>query len=249
MKHKNDVACVIDLSIALFEQQSTPNPNMPLRGFLYLSKLYQKMFGHHTDLYSSKKILLPTPQFVIFYNGTEDEPDRKEMRLSDAFVGEAGYGSCLECTATLININYGRNTELMERCESLKGYAILISRIRENITVGMEKEESIDKAVKDCISDGILKDILEAHRGETKDMLLEEYDEELHIRNEKQISYEDGREEGREEGIKEGIKEGRKEDMIDALASLVNDGILEITEAASRVGISSGEFKRWMNPA
>ena len=50
-------------------------------------------------------------------------------------------------------------------------------------------------------------------------MILEEYDEELHIKNEKEISYDEGRNDGITEGRKDGIKEGRKE-LADAIARL-----------------------------
>ena len=48
---------------------------------------------------------------------------------------------------------------------------------------------------------------------------------------------------GREEGIKEGIKEG----TINVLISLVKDGILSISDAAKRAGMSVAEFKKYTN--
>ena len=52
----------------------------------------------------------------------------------------------------------------------------------------------------------ILTDPLEEHRAEATSMILEEYDEELHIRNEKEISYEDGLHDGIQQGIVQGIE-------------------------------------------
>ena len=104
MGMKNDVSFLITNVMNLYEHQSTVNPNMPLRGFLYLAELYRKYFGNHTDLYSSKMIRLPIPQFIVFYNGEEDEPDRRVMRLSEAYEGTAGNEPAIECTAILLNI-------------------------------------------------------------------------------------------------------------------------------------------------
>ncbi|MCR5267803.1 MAG: hypothetical protein K6E16_04745, partial [Lachnospiraceae bacterium] len=44
MTMKNDLSFVLANVLNLYEQQSTVNPNMPLRGFLYLSELYRKEF-------------------------------------------------------------------------------------------------------------------------------------------------------------------------------------------------------------
>ncbi len=209
MTMKNDLSFVLANVLNLYEQQSTVNPNMSLRGFLYLSELYRKEFKGNDDIYSSKQVPLPTPQFVVFYIGTENEPDRREMRLSDAFMGKPVNKPAIECTATLLNINYGHNRELMEKCEKLKGYSMMVHLIRENIKNGMTMEKAVDKAVSECIRDGILEDILTKHLAEAKAMILEEYDEEKHIQNEKAISYEDGLNDGIKQGLEQGIEQER----------------------------------------
>ncbi len=207
---KNDVSFLIANVMNLYEHQSTINPNMPLRGFLYFAKLYSKLFKYHADLYSSRQIPLPMPQFIIFYNGEENEADRSIMKMSDAFSGELKENAALECTATLLNINYGHNKELMQKCRKLEEYAILINKIRENTKAGMTNEEAIDKAVDDCIELGVLSDILETHRAEAKTMIMQEYYEELHMKNEKAISYEDGLNDGIKQGIRQGEAERQK---------------------------------------
>ncbi len=120
------------------------------------------------------------------------------MLMSDAYEGEAGNEVAVECTAFLLNINYGHNAELMQKCQNLEGYSILIHKIRELIKSGKTKEEVIEIAIDECIKEGILVDILEKHRAEAKPLILEEYNEELHIRNEKEISYEEGIKQGAE---------------------------------------------------
>ena len=51
--------------------QSSWNPNMPLRGLIYINMVYQGYIAqHHLDLYSSTLLKLPTPRYIVFYNGT-----------------------------------------------------------------------------------------------------------------------------------------------------------------------------------
>lgn len=47
MKMKNDVSCIIDNRIAVYEHQSTWSYNMPLRGFRYTAELYNKLIYEH----------------------------------------------------------------------------------------------------------------------------------------------------------------------------------------------------------
>ncbi len=85
MTIKNDVSFVVDMRLGLYEQQSTINPNMPLRDLLYVAEVYEQMIVGQ-DIHSKKRIVLPTPHFITFYNGTESQPERKELRLSDSYI-------------------------------------------------------------------------------------------------------------------------------------------------------------------
>ena len=100
--------------------------------------------------YSRKLVKLPSPHFVVFYNGTEDTPDHAVMRLSDAFAdsGDAAKGESkqLELLVDVYNINAGRNSAIQEACQTLKGYAEFVSRVRDNQQM-MPFEEAVNKAV------------------------------------------------------------------------------------------------------
>ena len=61
----------------------------------------------------------------------------------------------------------------------------------------MECRAAVDQAVDFCIGEGVLADFLKRHRTEVTEMILTEYNEELHIRNEKALSYQEGIEQGR----------------------------------------------------
>ena len=129
---KNDCSFIIGSYLNLYEQQSTFNPNMPIRGLIYLAHIYEAYINEKgLNLYGSSRIELPAPKYVVFYNGTEDRADVEELKISDSF-GKAD--SCLEFSAVVYNVNQGHNQELMEQCSTLAGYSTLIEKVRENIS-------------------------------------------------------------------------------------------------------------------
>ena len=177
MHLKNDMSFILDDWQNLFEQQSTFNPNQPLRGFFYFADLYKvKYFGK--KIYSTRLLKIPTPQYIIFYNGTTSMPDRKELRLSDAFQQPTTQPD-IEVVAHMLNINYGHNKELMERCQKLKEYAQFIDIIRHYLKENehWSNEQAISKAIDDCIKNNILRDILQKERLRVMASILSEFDE------------------------------------------------------------------------
>lgn len=197
--YKNDVSFLIDMTLYLVEHQGSWNPNMPLRGVFYFARLYQNYIDENGyDLYGSKAFLLPYPQFIVFYNGTAKKPERQILKLSDSFPQKQAHGfftpPALECQALMLNINYGNNRQLMEKCRPLMEYSQFIHQIRQHITAGYTPTHAVDSAVNVCIQKGILADVLKAHRKEVITMFLEDYDEELHLRTLRREGYEDGME-------------------------------------------------------
>ena len=157
------------------------------------------------NLYGTKRIQIPTPQFVIFYNGSQEQPDRKILRLSDAYCVKEEHPA-LELTAVMLNINRGHNEKLKEMCKSLKDYSEYTARVREYAQV-KPVEEAVEQAISECIQEGIMAEFLKQNRAEAKQVSIYEYDEEKHMRQEREASWEEGREEGIEEGIKKGKQE------------------------------------------
>ncbi len=177
MHLKNDMSFILDDWQNLFEQQSTFNPNQPLRGFFYFADLYKvKYFGK--KIYSTRLLKIPTPQYIVFYNGTTNMPDKKELRLSDAFQQPTTQPD-IEVVAHMLNINYGHNKELMERCQKLKEYAQFIDIIRHYLRENKQwsNEQAISKAIDDCIKNNILRDILQKERLRVMASILSEFDE------------------------------------------------------------------------
>ena len=217
MKMKNDVSFIFRMNeMNLWEEQSTPNPNMPVRGLMYFAKLYDKYIqAHDLNVYGTKRLILPTPHYMVFYLGDEDTPDRMTLRLSDSFEGPDK--GCIELTAEVININSGHNEELMDKCEVLRDYSTLISRIRINKKT-MEIEEAVNLAVDSCINEGILKDFLIEHKAEVNGMLLTEYNEEKTMKAFYRDGFSDGFSDGFNGAIKKMLKKGKAvEDIADDL--------------------------------
>ena len=184
MNYKNDVSFVFDFTLSIYEHQSTVNQNMPLRDLIYVSKVLQGQMKDQ-DIYSSRQIKLPTPKFVVFYNGTDEQPEKQTLRLSDAYKKQLEEVE-LELTVTVYNINYGHNQKLLEACQTLKEYAQYVAAVREYVKE-MPLAEAVESAVDSCIRLGILADFLRKNRAEAIEMSIFEYDEEKHLKSEREI--------------------------------------------------------------
>ncbi len=212
MNQKNDIAFILGTWLNLYEHQSTKNPNMPLRDLLYVAKEYQTMISENS-LYSSRKITIPAPRFVVLYNGIEEQPERRVLKLSDLYEPQVDDPE-LELKVTVLNINYGYNKEIMERCPKLKQYAQFVECVRKYIKV-MPFDLAVDAAVDECIQEGILRDFLIKQRAEVKSMWLFDYNEKEVMEMLKREAQEDGREAGLREGRLEGRLEGRHEGRLE----------------------------------
>ena len=130
MKMKNDVSFLIDNTLNLYEQQSTYNPNMPLRFLIYSGMLYDKYArSHDLHLYGPRLQPIPIPRCVCFYNGKAEKEDRAILKFTDGFPSDAE--SDIEVIVTMININYGHNMELLEACGPLNAYSWFVNGVVE----------------------------------------------------------------------------------------------------------------------
>ena len=178
---KNDVSFIVDSHMSLFEQQSSINPNMPLRGLMYFGNLYDSYVeSKGLNIYGSKLVKVPTPEYYVLYNGKAEALAISELKLSDAVVKES-LGGKFEWTATFVNLNRGKNDALLEQCRPLAEYMFLINCIRENEAKGMQIEDAIDVAVQYCIKCNVLKDFLIVHRAEVVSVCLTEFNEKVFV--------------------------------------------------------------------
>ena len=202
---KNDLAFIMDSYLNLYEHQSTYSPNMPLRDLFYIAKELQGQVNHR-DLYRNTLIKIPTPRFLVFYNGSEEQAEKKYLRLSDAFQKSMDDPD-LELVVTMLNINLGKNKKLLEQCRTLKEYAIYVKKVRTYAKSMKNVEEAVDRAVTECINEGILREFLLQNRKEAVEMSIFEYDEEAVFEIVRKDEYEKGHQEGIIEGKVESILE------------------------------------------
>lgn len=194
MTMENDLSFIIDMRLALYEQQSTVNPNLPLRFLMYITDIYSA-YTKDMNIYGSKKVQIPLPSFVIFYNGVKSQPDRTEFLLSELFHPTTDQPA-LELKAVMLNINKGHNQELMNACHTLRDYSEYVARIR-TYSAEMPLTDAVEKAITECIHENILRDFLLKNRVEAKAMSIYEYDEEKTLRMFREEGYEDGERNGK----------------------------------------------------
>lgn len=196
--YKNDVSFVFDFELMLYEHQSTVNPNMPLRDLIYVTNILRGLTTEE-NLYGSELIRLPFPKFIVFYNGTDFQPVKQVLRLSDSFLKKQEQPE-LELLVTVYNINWGYNKELMKACSLLAEYAQYVNQVRQ-FAENMPFAQAVEKAVDYCIKHGILADFLSKNRAEAIAVSIFEYDEEKHLNQEREAAYRKGKSDGLKVGI------------------------------------------------
>lgn len=225
MGMKNDISFLMLNTMNFYEQQSTFNPNMPMRFLIYAGMVYSKYIEGNKNYhrFSKQQQKAPTPKCICFYNGTDKKQDRIILQLSDSF--EKGSEPDIEVKVTMININYGHNKDLLNACKPLNEYSWFVDKIRTGETNIFE--ESVDMALAEMPDDFLIKPFLIANKAEVKYMCITEYDESR--------AFAEQREEGRAEGRAEGI--------LNILSSLVKKGILTLADAAKMADMTITEFE------
>jgi hypothetical protein len=192
----NDISFTIDDKVVfLVEHQSTLSGNLPIRFLMYIGRVYEKIIVR-SAVYKQKLLKVPTPEFVVLYNGKAAFPDEKLLRLSDAFIEERSqeFGG-IDLTVRVLNINAGRNVGIVKKCSVLSEYVEFIEKVRECNNAGAEPADAVTKAVKYCLNNKILELFLTEHSSEVLNMLKTEFNLDDAIT----VWKEEGREEGREE--------------------------------------------------
>ena len=208
MNMKNDLAFVIDMHLNLYEHQSTFNPNMPLRDLLYVAREYQKLVKDES-IYASTPVKLPAPRFIVFYNGRDDRPAKEVLKLSDAYYTKEEEPE-LELKVTILNINKGKDQELLTKCNTLREYMQYVDCVRRYTAMpGVTLDEAVTRAVNECIEKGILSEFLRKNKAEAISVSIFEYNEaeekEKLRRAEYAVGYHDGIEQGTAQGLKQSI--------------------------------------------
>ncbi|UTC67091.1 MULTISPECIES: Rpn family recombination-promoting nuclease/putative transposase [unclassified Treponema] len=236
----NDVSCLVDGKIiVLAEHQSTINENMPLRFLQYIARLYEKL-QTPTDRYLRKLSKIPTPEFYVFYNGTEDYPETTTLKLSDAFIAKPERVP-LELEVKVFNINKSKGAEVLNRCKLLEEYSLFVEEVRKQTQ--LDPENGFTNAVKICIEKGILKEYLMRKSREVINMLLAEYDYDTDIAVQRQESLMIGIKQGFEQGIEKGISQGSYQTKLETAKNLAEMGFA-VEAIAKATGLSIEEIEK-----
>ena len=231
--HLNQHLLASDLN--MYEQQSTWNPNMPLRCLLYSAHALEK-YIHNTGLsaqmFLSTLVKVPTPKLVVLYNGIQ-EIDDMILRLSDCFEKPGGD---LEATVHVYNITAGHR--LPRECRPLEEYSLFVDTYRSKVSA-VGPGQAADEALS-ALPDGRAKDYLCSQRSEVVDMLLTEYDEQAVMQAIAKDAEAKGEARGEKRGERRGIKigeargENRGEEKLGLLiTAMMNAG--ESMDALARV--------------
>lgn len=213
MSIRNDVSFLMDGRLSLYEHQSTYSPNLPLRFLFYISNLYSGM-TKEDNLYGTKKVQIPMPEFIIFYNGEEERPERETLKLSDLYTFKGTDGTFkekdyrLELKAELLNICGDNNKALKDACRTLREYAIFTDKMRK-YTKTMDIEAAAERTIEECIREDILREFLTKHRAEVRAVSIFEYDQEKHIRQEREQAFAEGEKNKLNELIRKKLQKGK----------------------------------------
>lgn len=228
----NDVAFVCQNKlVVMFEHQSTINENMPVRFLLYLAQYYNEL-TKKGDKYRKKRISLPEPMCYVFYNGKEETEPIRTLNLADAFVN--GKSEWLNLKTIAYDIKYDKGCKLLKDCRELMEYSLFVKKVEEYAATGIETNQAVCKAVNYCIEHDIMKEFMEAHRGEVENMFTEEFDYDR--------AMEISQEEAREEGIAEGTTKGKAE----AIKNLMETMKLTIEQAMAALKIPESDYPKYM---
>ena len=235
MGRKNDLSFLVRYDINLYEHQSSINPNMPVRDLIYAGLLYDSYISENElNIYGPKVITLPIPKLVVFYNGLEEQDDEIILELKDAFPPETNPDDAdISVRVHMLNINYGKNKELLDNCQPLREYAILIDNFRKNCEI-MPEKLAADKAIDDLPEESVIKPLLLQHKSEVNNMILTEYDEEKVMGMIRRDAIDEGIDMGINMGIDRGIDIGSTRIIDELLAdgTISEDRARELRERA-----------------
>ena len=208
---RNDASFIIDMNISFYEHQSTYSENLALRNLIYLANTLENWLKENKrDLFGSRQIKIPTPYFVVFYNGLQKRPEYEEMRLSKSFYHETKNPQ-LELICRIYNINPNQNTTIKEKSQVLDGYTYFVEKVRYYRNQNRNLDEAVEFAIEDCIREHILEEFFRERKDEVKKMTHLDYTWEAREKMIRKEEYEMGVEFGLERGMEQGMERGMQQ--------------------------------------
>ena len=130
---------------------------------------------------------------------------------------------------TMLNINHGRNRELLEACEPLNEYSLFVDHVRQLQGQGYGLDVAVENAVRQLPAGSRIRKLLEEHMSEVKGMILTEYDEKAtmdFLRNE---ALKEGRKERDSEIARNMLSKGMPPETICECTGLSREELMKIT--------------------
>ena len=136
---------------------------------------------------------------------------------------------------TVLNVNVGHNAELMQHCNTLNEYAQYVARVR-HYAADMSLDQAVERAVDECVREGILAEFLTHNRNEVISMSIFEYDKELEEKKLRKAEY--------EAGFSEGEKHGIELNSIETARRMLKFSEFSLEKIAAISGLSLDEIKK-----
>lgn len=229
---ENDLSFVMDNKMNLYEQQSTHTANMPYRFLGYTTELYSKYLADSDrKKYSNKRIMLPAPTFTVFYNGTQEAPDKEVMKLSSSFLGmKEGEIPSLELIVQWYNVNNRRNKDLLDKCKALSQYAWMSDTIYAYRMNGYHLTEAVIKMLEKMPKDFVIYEEIMRNKSQVITMWSKEYDEKLALEVSKEEGYEDGKLEHAKEVALSMLRKDCPDDFIVEISGISQEDLEALKE-------------------
>ena len=148
---------------------------------------------------------------------------------------------------TVLNVNEGHNADLMQHCNTLNEYAQYVARVRL-YAADMSLDQAVERAVDECVREGILAEFLTRNRNEVISMSIFEYDKELEEKKLRKAEYEagfsEGEKHGHETGFSEGEKYGIELNSIETARRMLQLQEFSLEKIAAISGLSLDEIKK-----
>lgn len=242
----NDLGISVrDKSLILIEAQSTWSYNILVRLLMYYAATCTNYIQQHQySRYSSKKVKIPEPEFVVVYVGEEKELP-ETISLNEEFFNNSN--KYLELKAKVIQHKQGDDilSQYIEFSEIYRKMFKLYKNDRRKVVI---------ETIESCKQAGVLQSFLTLHEREVYDMMSSLFDIDY---ERKLLQEQEARE--REEELQEAIRKAKErvtkevsekvareteKSKSEAIAkNLLQLGKLSIEEISQMTGLSIEEVK------
>lgn len=189
--------------LILVEAQSSWSINIILRMLMYFAEtLNDFTIGAGKNVYSSKKVEIPKPEFYVVYTGTDRKDVHEQYSLAEEFLN--GDNSFIDLTVRILRADENSR-------DIISQYVIFTRILSDQLKKLGRTEEAARSAIRICMNQNILKSYLKTKAQEVISIMTTLFKQEDITKAYGREQKEEGRTEGRTEGITEGSIERAKD--------------------------------------